>query len=271
LDTAATRGSSAIPSSATDLNKLALIIPALRESQNLRILLPRLRAVLAGSCRSFEIIVVDDDSRDGTEEVVRAIAAADARVRLVVRRGERGLSGAILHGWQQTDAGILGVMDADMQHPPELLPKLLEAMANGCDLAIGSRYAPGGCLNAWYPTRKAISAIAVWMTYPLQKDSLRVKDPMSGFLMVRRSCVEQVLFQSSGFKLLLEILARGRICSVREIPFEFGKRQAGRSKAGLKVAWAYLKLLGRLYWERLRETPLPLGIPADEGAEKSAG
>jgi dolichol-phosphate mannosyltransferase len=271
LDTAATQASSAIPSGTTDLNKVALIIPTLRESQNVRILLPQLRAVMARVCQSFEIIVVDDDSRDGTEELVRAIAAEDARVRLVVRRGERGLSGAILHGWQQTDAGILGVMDADLQHPPELLPKLFEAMVNGCDLAIGSRYVPGGCLNAWYPTRKAISAIAVWMTYPLQKDGLRVKDPMSGFLMVRRSCVERVLFQSSGFKLLLEILTRGRVCSVREIPFEFGKRRAGRSKAGFKVAWAYLQLLGRLYWARLTETPVPLGIPTDESAEKSAG
>jgi dolichol-phosphate mannosyltransferase len=271
LDTAATQASSAIPSGTTDLNKVALIIPTLRESQNVRILLPQLRAVMARVCQSFEIIVVDDDSRDGTEELVRAIAAEDARVRLVVRRGERGLSGAILHGWQQTDAGILGVMDADLQHPPELLPKLFEAMVNGCDLAIGSRYAPGGCLKAWYPTRKAISAIAVWMTYPLQKDGLRVKDPMSGFLMVRRRCVERVLFQSSGFKLLLEILTRGRVCSVREIPFEFGKRRAGRSKAGFKVAWAYLQLLGRLYWARLTETPVPLGIPTDESAEKSAG
>lgn len=198
----------------------------------------------------YEILVVDDDSRDGTEEAVAAIAQEDERVRLLVRKGERGLSGAILDGWQRSDAAILGVMDADLQHPPELLPELLAAILGGRDLVIGSRYARSGCLGEWSRGRKLISAAAVWATWPLQKSRLMAKDPMSGFFLVRRRCVEEIMFQRRGFKLLLEILVRGRIQSVEEIPFCFGPRYRGASKANLKVAWEYGRLLAKLYFGR---------------------
>jgi dolichol-phosphate mannosyltransferase len=168
-------------------------------------------------------------------------------VRLLVRKGQRGLSGAILYGWQNTDAGILGVMDADLQHPPELLPQLLAAIRNGSDIAIGSRYTPGGELGSWNPVRKLLSAAAVWVTWPLQKAGLRAKDPMSGFFLVRRRCLEQIKFQRSGFKLLLEVLVRGRIRSIAEVPFAFGIRYRGASKAGFKVGLEYARLLARLY------------------------
>jgi dolichol-phosphate mannosyltransferase len=198
----------------------------------------------------YEILVVDDDSGDGTGDVVSAIAKQDPRVRLLVRKGERGLSGAILHGWRNTDAAILGVMDADLQHPPELLPKLLSAIQGGRDLVIGSRYTPGGDLGKWNPARKLLSAAAVWVTWPLQRSRLRAKDPMSGFFLVRRSCLDQVPFQQSGFKLLLEVLVRGHIRSVEEIPFAFGLRYRGASKANFKVAVDYARLLARLYAAR---------------------
>jgi dolichol-phosphate mannosyltransferase len=133
--------------------------------------------------------------------VVSAISLKDPRVRLLVRKGQRGLSGAILHGWQNTDAAILGVMDADLQHPPELLPQLLSAIQAGSDIAIGSRYTPGGEPGLMESVRKLLSAAAVWVTWPLQKAGLRAKDPMSGFFLVRRRCLEQVTFQRSGFKL----------------------------------------------------------------------
>src|SRR5215469_249272 len=231
----------------SESEKIALVIPTLREVESLGLLLDRALHALASTGASFEIVVVDDDSQDGTEELVKAYAREDERIRLVVRKGERGLSGAILHGWQHTDAEILAVMDADMQHPPQMLPELIQAMQQGNDLVVGSRYACGGRLGDWNPARKFFSAAAVWVTLPIQRPSLRVCDPMSGFFMVRRRCIQSLMFQSTGFKLLLEILVRGHLNSVCEVPFSFGLRAAGKSKASFKVAWDYLQLLIRLY------------------------
>jgi dolichol-phosphate mannosyltransferase len=227
--------------------KLALIIPTLCEAENIARLLPQVRAALDPLEIDYEILVVDDDSSDGTGDAVRAIGREDPRVRLLVRKGQRGLSGAVLDGWRATDAQVLGVMDADLQHPPELLPELFGAIAAGSDLAIGSRYTPGGELGGWHPVRKLLSSAAVWATWPLQRRRLRAKDPMSGFFLVRRSAVDQIEFQRAGFKLLLEILVRARLGSVEEVPFVFGSRFRGASKANFKVAWDYGKLLARLY------------------------
>ncbi len=227
--------------------KLALVIPTLCEAENIGRLLDHVRSVIDPLGISYEILVVDDDSIDGTGAVVSAIAEKDPHVRLLVRKGERGLSGAVLHGWQRSDATVLGVMDADLQHPPELLPQLIAVIREGCDIAIGSRYTPGGELGAWNPFRKFLSAAAVWVTLPLQRRGLRAKDPMSGYFMVRRRCLESIAFQRAGFKLLLEILVRSRIQSMKEVPFAFGQRYRGSSKANFKVAWDYGRLLARLY------------------------
>jgi len=232
-------------------HKLALVIPTLGEAENVGGLLDHVRSVLDPLRIAYEILVVDDDSRDGTEGIVSAIHLQDKRVRLLVRHGQRGLSGAVLYGWQNTDASILGVMDADLQHPPELLPALLHSIETGHDLVIGSRYVAGGRLGDWNPFRKFLSAAAVWVTLPIQKPGMHAKDPMSGFFMVRRECVERIPFQRAGFKLLLEILVRGRIRSVEEIPLEFGLRYRGASKANVKVAVDYGRLLLRLYASRL--------------------
>jgi dolichol-phosphate mannosyltransferase len=229
------------------LDKLALVIPTLCEAENIGNLLDHVRSVLDPLDIPYELLVVDDDSPDGTAAIVSRIADEDPRVRLLVRKGKRGLSGAILCGWQHTDATVLGVMDADLQHPPELLPKLLSGIKEGRDLVIASRYTPGGDLGQWNPARRLVSAAAVWATWPLQRSRLRAKDPMSGFFMVRRRCLPQGAFQTSGFKLLLEILVRGRIQSVKEVPFAFGLRYRGVSKANLRVAWDYGFLLARLY------------------------
>jgi len=231
--------------------KLALTIPTLREAENIGKVLDNVRSVLDPMGIRYEIIVVDDDSRDGTEEIVSNISREDPRVRILVRKGQRGLSGAVLYGWQNTDAAILGVMDADLQHPPELLPKLISSVLAGHDLAIGSRYVSGGSMHDWNPIRKLISAAAIWVTWPIQRGGARAKDPMSGFFFVRRECVERVPFQSTGFKLLLEILVRGRVHSVEEVPFSFGLRHRGASKASFKVALDYGRLLLRLYANRL--------------------
>lgn len=233
------------------MGKLALVIPTLNESENIGRLLDQVRSVLDPLNIKYEIVVVDDDSRDGTGSVVSAISEQDPRVRLLVRKGQRGLSGAILYGWKNTDADVLGVMDADMQHPPELLPKLVAAIQRGRDAAIGSRYTPGGGTGSWNPMRKLLSAAAVWVTWPLQRTNARAKDPMSGFFLVRRHSVEKIDFQTTGFKLLLEVLVRGQIDSIEEVPFAFGLRYRGASKANFRVGLDYAKLLARLYAGKL--------------------
>jgi dolichol-phosphate mannosyltransferase len=249
-DGSATRPEPAAEPQARVQDKLALVIPTLREAENIGGLLVHIRSVLDPLEIDYEILVVDDDSRDGTEEIVSAIAHEDPRVCLLIRKGERGLSGAVLYGWRQTDAAILGVMDADLQHPPELLPALIAAIFAGNDLVIGSRYAVGGALGAWNPVRKLLSVAAVWATWPIQRPGIRAHDPMTGFFLVRRACIDGITFQPSGFKLLLEILVRGRIRSVAEVPLAFGSRNRGASKANFKVGWDYAKLLARLYAER---------------------
>lgn len=226
--------------------KFALVVPTLNEAGNIENLLTRVQNVLDPLDLSYEVIVVDDGSSDGTPEIVRQYGLADNRVKILSRREERGLAGAVIHGWNHSDAELLGVIDADLQHPPDLLPALLAAMAEGHDIAIASRYSASDGVRGWNPLRVAISRASTWATLPLQRKGLRVKDPMSGFFIVRREAIDGLSFAAKGFKLLLEILVRARIRSAREVPFHFGRRHAGKSKAGAAVAFHYLHLLGKL-------------------------
>ena len=228
------------------VGKFALVIPTLNEAGNIEPLMDRIRTVLDPLSIAYEIIVVDDGSADGTREVVSVCSDSDPRIKLLVRTNQKGLAGAVIHGWRHTDADLLGVMDADLQHPPELLPALLRAVAQGNDIAIGSRYTKATRVDGWNPLRQWVSRLSTWATLPFQKNGVRVKDPMSGFFIVRRECVDGVEFQTQGFKILLEVLVRGKIYSAAEVPFQFGLRHAGKSKADVKVAFHYFSLLGKL-------------------------
>ncbi len=228
--------------------KLGVVIPTLNEAGNMPSLLDRLRSALDPAKVDYELIVVDDDSTDGTADVVRDIAKQDPRVRILVRKGQRGLAGAVIHGWENTDASLLGVIDADLQHPPEVLPQLLDAVMKGSDIAIASRYATStkDSVREWSKARLLISRASTLATAPLQRKNVRIKDPMSGFFVVRRACIDGIDLQPQGFKILLEILVKGRIQSAVEIPFQFATRQSGKSKADFKVALHYFTLLGKL-------------------------
>lgn len=239
------------PAMASSARKLALIIPTLHEAGNIRTLLERVQKSLEPLAIPYELIVVDDDSQDGIEEFVRGIAEKDERVRLLVRKQVRGLAGAVIHGWANTDADVLGVMDADLQHPPELLPELWRAL-EGNDVVLASRYAAQGSRRNWNRFRHLLSQIAIWMTLPVQRRTIRVMDPMSGFFLVRRNVVRDLKLHPAGFKILLEVLVRGNIRSVKEVPFAFGVRYRGRSKAGVKVGIEYLQLLAALRKKRAK-------------------
>jgi dolichol-phosphate mannosyltransferase len=228
--------------------KLGLVIPTLNEAGNMQTLLSRLQVALQTVDVDYELIVVDDDSTDGTADIVQSYSEQDPRIRLFVRRGQRGLAGAVIHGWAHTDATLLGVIDADLQHPPEVLPKLLAAVLEGKDIAIASRYATSSreSVSEWSKARLFISRLSTWATTPLQRKDLRIKDPMSGFFVVRRECVEGIDLHPQGFKILLEILVKGHIKSALEVPFLFATRHSGKSKADVKVALHYFSLLGKL-------------------------
>ncbi|MFI5073150.1 MAG: polyprenol monophosphomannose synthase [Terriglobales bacterium] len=228
--------------------KFGVVIPTLNEAGNMPTLLNRLRSALDPVKIDYELIVVDDDSTDGTADVVREIAKQDPRVRILVRKGQRGLAGAVIHGWANTDASLLGVIDADLQHPPEVLPELLNAVLKDKDIAIASRYATStnDSLREWSKARLLISRASTLATAPLQRKNVRIKDPMSGFFVVRRACIEGIDLQPQGFKILLEILVKGRIQSAVEVPFHFATRQSGKSKADFRVALHYFTLLGKL-------------------------
>jgi dolichol-phosphate mannosyltransferase len=228
--------------------KIGLVIPTLNEAGNMQTLLSRLQRALEPVHIEYELIVVDDGSTDGTAEIVQRHADLDPRVRLFVRKGQRGLAGAVIHGWAHTDATLLGVIDADLQHPPEVLPELLTAVLNGKDIAIASRYISDNrdSVGEWNKTRLLISRASTWATTRLQRKEVRIKDPMSGFFVVRRECVEDVELQPQGFKILLEILVKGQIKSAMEVPFHFAARHSGKSKANVKVALHYFSLLGKL-------------------------
>jgi dolichol-phosphate mannosyltransferase len=226
--------------------KLGLVIPTLNEKANIGIMLDRLRAQLDPMAVAYEIIVADDDSQDGTPLVVLERAKHDSRIKLASRKGERGLAGAVLFGWRHTDATVLGVIDADLQHPPELLPELVKAVLQGKDMAVASRYVQGDRTAGWNFLRRFVSRAGTWVTMPLQRREIRVRDPLSGFFVLRRECIAGLTLQPQGFKLLLEILVRGKIRSVVEIPYNFGLRHGGASKAGLRVGVEYVQLLGRL-------------------------
>jgi dolichol-phosphate mannosyltransferase len=227
-------------------NRFALVVPTLNEAGNIDRVLGELTDVLSATQYEYEIVVVDDGSTDGTVEQVRDWTKQDPRIRLLSRVGERGLAGAVLYGWSQSQANLLGVIDADLQHPPEVLAELLNAVEQA-DIAIASRYARSQGTKGWNPLRAAVSRLSTLAAAPLiYRKNLQVTDPMSGFFVIHRRCIEGLTFQTTGFKLLLEILVRGRIRKALEVPYHFGLRQAGRSKASASVAFHYLHLLGRL-------------------------
>ena len=226
--------------------KLGLVIPTLNEAGNMPLLLNRILSALSNTALDYEVIVVDDDSEDGTAEVVRAHAQRDPHTRLLVRKGQRGLAGAVIHGWERADANLLGAIDADLQHPPEVLPSLLDPVLDGADIAVASRYANGNGAREWNKLRLLLSRCGTWATTPLQRKDLRIKDPLSGFFIVRRQCIDGLDLQPEGFKILLEILVKGRIQKAVEVPFHFGNRYSGKSKADVRVALQYFSLLGKL-------------------------
>jgi dolichol-phosphate mannosyltransferase len=231
------------PPQALGLPQLSVIVPTFNERDNVTTLFRRLETALEGV--SFEVIFVDDNSPDGTWQVVRQLARQDGRVRCIRRIGRRGLSGACIEGILACSAPCAAVIDADLQHDETQLPKMLSLLqANEADIVVGSRYIEGGSADSFDKQRAGASALAT----EVAKRVLRVgiADPMSGFFMIRRDRFEQLAPQLStqGFKILLDVVATARgDLRVKEIPYSFGSRLHGESKLDSMVALDFLGLV----------------------------
>jgi dolichol-phosphate mannosyltransferase len=223
--------------------ELSVVVPTFNERDNVIVLFRKLESALAG--RAWEVIYVDDNSPDGTWDVVRALAREDSRVRCIRRIGRRGLSGACIEGILASSAPCAAVIDADLQHDETQLPKMLALLQSGeADLVVGSRYVEGGSADSFDKQRAGFS----WLATSVAKKLLRVDiaDPMSGFFMIRRDRFEQLAPQLStqGFKILLDIVATARgSLRITEIPFTFGSRLHGESKLDSMVALDFLGLV----------------------------
>ncbi|WP_374547505.1 polyprenol monophosphomannose synthase, partial [Rhodoblastus sp.] len=223
--------------------ELTLVIPTFNESGNLRELIRRVDAALDGI--AWEMVVVDDNSPDGTSALAKEIAQKDNRVRCLRRVNRRGLSGACIEGMLASSAPVVAVMDADLQHDERILPKMLAAIRAGSDLVVGSRHVEGGSAEGGFSARRA--AISNFATR-LAKKALRVdfSDLMSGFFMLRRDIVEDCapILAPTGFKILADIVASARRpLKIQEIGYMFRERLAGESKFDIKVGLDFLGLL----------------------------
>jgi len=234
-----------------------MVVPTFDEAGNIEALLRRLHAVLAGSGEGFEIIVVDDDSPDQTWEVAGAVATELAEVRVIRRIGVSGLATAVICGWSHARGEVLGVIDGDGQHPPEVVADLLEAMDGRTEVAVASRHVDGGGVSDWSALRRLLSRGAQALGLLLLPSTVgQVTDPMSGYFLVRRDVVADVELDPVGYKILLEVLARGEVRRVAERPYVFLERAEGESKVSAGHYLGYLRHLLRLRLHPLRSRAL---------------
>jgi dolichol-phosphate mannosyltransferase len=250
-------------------HELSVVVPTRNEAAGIEPFLAALLPALAGI--DAEIVVVDD-STDGTPAAVEKRMHGSARpIRLRHRAAHErtgGLGGAVMVGFEAARGRFVAVMDADLQHPPDLLPLMLAAAVDGADLVVGTRFAGAGSVGNFGPVRNAASHGAATLARLLfPKRLAEVSDPMSGFFLVRRDRLPLSELRPRGFKILLELLVRSPSLRVAEVPFAFGERVAGESKASLREAGRYLAHLLRLRVGVLRLRPLDLGA----GAAKLSG
>jgi len=219
---------------------ISIVIPTYNERENITPLVERIDRALAP--RDYEVVFVDDNSKDGTAELINSFSGKYP-VRAIVRKDERGLATAVIRGIEDSQGDTIVVMDADLQHPPEVIPALLDKTEAGTDIAIASRYVKGGGIKEWGLVRKIISRGAIVLAHLLLPATRKVTDPMSGFFSFRRKALDTRKLSPRGYKILLEILIAGKFENVAEVPFTFESRRGGESKLNAKQQIEYLKHL----------------------------
>lgn len=231
---------------------VTVIVPTFNERGNVAELVARIGAALAG--REAEILFIDDSADDTAAEVARVAADAPLPVRVIHRPANTGgLSGAVVLGIREAAADVCIVMDGDLQHPPELLPALLDRYDRGdADVVAASRYIGGGDSRGLGTTvRFGLSRAATWLTkamFPIRLSPS--SDPMTGFFLIDRRRIDLPGLRPQGFKILLEVLARSDL-RIAEVPMEFGERRNGTSKASLRQGGTFIAHLARLRFGKM--------------------
>ncbi|HWJ89162.1 MAG TPA: glycosyltransferase family 2 protein [Pelagibacterium sp.] len=226
---------------------LSVIVPTFNERDNIAPLVDKLEAALAGI--AFEVIIVDDNSPDGTAELAKTLAVHKPHVRCIHRIGRRGLSSACIEGMASSSAEFVAVIDADHQHDEAILPKMLEKAQAGADVVVGTRYSgEGSSQSGFTASRQMGSTLATQLSGILTGKAL--SDPMSGFFLMRRSLFNEIVpsLSREGFKILLDIIATGnrqlgRKLAIAEVPYDFRPRHAGESKMSALVVAQFLGLI----------------------------
>jgi dolichol-phosphate mannosyltransferase len=232
------------------------VVPTLDEAATLPEFVEEASAVLDRLLPGeYELIVVDDDSADGTWRAALELAARFPALRVLRRTEESGLASAVVRGWQLARGSVLGAIDADLQHPPEVCERLWREIERGAELAVASRHVPGGGVSDWALRRRVLSRAAqVFGLVILPGVLARVTDPLSGYFLVRRAAVEGVPLRPEGYKILVEVLGRGRARWIAEVPYVFRERGQGASKATARVYADYVRHLARLRRDTLLES-----------------
>jgi dolichol-phosphate mannosyltransferase len=236
------------PSNGDPRVDVSLVLPTYNEGKNIAAVIAQLAPVLDSIPNlQYEILVVDDDSPDRTWETALALTDKLPQVRVIRRQGERGLSTAVIRGWQIAQGRFLAVMDADLQHPPEVAANLCQEMLRGADLGIASRHIEGGGVSDWSLVRRIISRGAQMIGFMLLPEVIgRISDPMSGFFMIRRTAIENRTLSPLGYKILVEVLGRGAVGWISEVPYTFRERVEGSSKLTNRIYLEYFQHLFRL-------------------------
>jgi len=233
---------------------LALVVPTYNERDRLSELVRVIFEVYRSAGVAGELVIVDDNSPDGTGKLADELAL-QFPIRVIHRQGKLGLGTAVIDGFDASDAEYVGVIDADLSHPPELVPRMLRAIQEAhADIVIGSRYIPGGGTKNWELSRVLMSKFACLLARGLTP----VKDVTSGFFLIRRELARGVTISAGGFKICLELLIRSAPARVIEVPYVFTGRTAGKSKMNLAEAMGYLKQLRDLRaYRRKHRIPTP--------------
>ena len=231
--------------------EISIVVPTLKEARNIPELVAQIRQNLAPKKLRWELIIVDDNSQDGTVEVYDRLRQESVPIDLIVRKHEKGLATAVVSGLRQAKAPVLAVMDADLSHPASSLPEFFQEIQRGADFVVGSRYIPGGGTDdRWTVYRYLNSKLACLLALPLTS----ISDPMSGFFAMTRQVWQNCGDISPlGYKIGLEIIVRGAPKRIKELPIHFRSRVCGRSKLTIKQQWLYLVQLMKLYKYRAKK------------------